>query len=91
MGDGYRVEAEITVRDLPNVLQIPNSSLFRHNRTWHVFVIENRLAIIRALDIGEQNQTHTEVLSGLEKGEEVILYPSDSISNYSKVVPLKTK
>lgn len=86
LGDGYRVEADITVKELPNVLQIPNSSLFRHQRKWHVFVVVDDTAVMKPVIIGAQNEMATEVVSGLQVGQAVILYPSDSISDHAKVV-----
>ncbi len=85
LGDGYRVEAEITVKELNNVLQVPNSSLFRNQRKWHVFVVENNVAVMKEVSIGEQNETHTEVTKGLAVDEDVILYPNDKIKSQTKV------
>lgn len=85
LGDGYRIEARITISQLDNALQIPNSSLFRHQRQWHVFTIVDDKAVMRAVDIGLQNETHTEVLQGLQRDEEVIVYPNDQISNGVKI------
>ncbi|QEG20437.1 efflux RND transporter periplasmic adaptor subunit [Mariniblastus fucicola] len=86
LGDGFRVEAEITVAHLPNALQIPNSSLFRHQRKWHVFIVKDDYAILTQVEIGAQNETHTEVKSGLEPGDVVVLYPDDAIENESRVI-----
>lgn len=86
LGDGFRVEAEITVDELPNVVQVPNSTLFRYQRKWHVFVVENGVALMKPVGIGVQNETHTAIESGLSQGDEVILYPSDNINDKSKVV-----
>lgn len=86
LGDGFRVETEIVVNRLNNVLQVPNSSLFRHQREWHVFTVENDLAEMIPVSIGAQNETHTQILEGLSKDDEVILYPSDSIQSKTKVV-----
>ena len=86
LGDGFRVEAEITVERLNNVLQIPNSSLFRHQREWHVFVVEEDTAIMKPVSIGAQNETHTQIIEGLAKDDEVILYPSDAITSQTKIV-----
>lgn len=86
LGDGFRVETEIIVDHLNNVLQVPNSSLFRHQREWHVFSVEDGLAVLKPVSIGAQNETHTQILNGLSKDDEVILYPSDSIKAQTKVV-----
>ena len=85
LGDGYRIEARITVETLPAVVQIPNSSLFRHRGQWHVFLVADEVAQMQPVDIGKQNDSHTEVVSGINQGERVVLYPSDQIRNGSRV------
>jgi len=89
LGDGYRVEARITVDQLNNVLLIPNSALFRHQREWHVFRIVDNRALMQPVKIGLQNESQTQILEGLNPKDEVILYPSDAISSNTKVVRIK--
>ncbi len=79
LGDGYRVEARVTINELKNVLMVPNSALFRYQRKWHVFTIVDGVAQMKAVDIGAQNESHTQILTGLEQRDEVIIYPSDQI------------
>ena len=83
LGDGYRVEAEITVDHAQGVLQVPSSGLFRHRREWHVFVVAGNRAEMRKVKIGLQNDSQTQVLSGLDQGERVVIYPSDKIEDGS--------
>jgi HlyD family secretion protein len=79
LGDGYRVEARITVEELKAALLIPNSALFRYQHRWHVLAVSQGQAELRSVDIGLQNESLTEVLSGLVEGEQVIQYPSDQL------------
>lgn len=85
LGDGFRVEADITVKQVPNALQVPNSSLFRYQREWHVFVVEADRSVRRKVSIGDQNDSHTEIRTGIEPGETVILFPSDSVTNDGRI------
>ena len=79
LGDGYRVEARISVWEGKDVLRVPASAVFRSEESWAAFVVEDGEAIVRAVELGESNGIETEVLSGLEEGEMVIAYPSDSV------------
>ena len=88
LGDGFRIEARITVAVLPDVLMIPNSALFRHRRQWHVFVVENDQASLRAVETGQQNQSHTAITAGLNAGDVVVVYPGDELSTGATVRPL---
>jgi HlyD family secretion protein len=79
LGDGYRVEASISVWEDEDVLRVPASAVFRHDEQWATFVVENGEAVVRKAEFGESNGLETEVVSGLEEGETVIAYPSDSV------------
>jgi len=79
LGDGYRVEARISVWEGKDVLRVPASAVFRSEDSWATFVVEDGTAVIRTVELGETNGLETEVLSGLEEGEMVIAYPSDSV------------
>jgi len=79
LGDGYRVEARISVWEGKDVLRVPASAVFRSEDSWATFVVEDDAAVIRTVELGETNGLETEVLSGLEEGEMVIAYPSDSV------------
>ena len=79
LGDGYRVEARISVWEGKDVLRVPASAVFRSEEAWATFVVEEGTAVVRTVKLGETNGLETEVLSGLEEGEAVIAYPSDSV------------
>jgi len=79
LGDGYRVEARISVWEGEDVLRLPASAVFRSEEAWATFVVEEGTATLRAVEIGETNGLETEVLGGLEEGDLVIAYPSDSV------------
>jgi HlyD family secretion protein len=88
LGDGYRVEARITVEELKDVLLIPNSALFRYQREWHVLSIVAGYATLQQVSVGLQNDSHTQILSGLKDGDQVIVYPSDDLKPGTYVRPV---
>lgn len=79
LGDGYRVEARVSVWEGKDVLRVPASAVFRSEEAWATFVVEEGTAVLRSVEIGETNGLETEVLSGLDEGDTVIAYPSDSV------------
>ena len=87
LGDGYRVEARISVWEGQDVLKVPASAVFRSEEAWATFVVEEGTAVLRRVDIGESNGLETEVLSGLQEGDTVIAYPSDSVRDGVSVEP----
>ncbi|TWU46052.1 Macrolide export protein MacA [Novipirellula aureliae] len=80
LGDGYRIEARITVNQLDNAILVPNSSLFRHDRRWHVLAVEKGKAMLKPVETGLQNESQTQIVGGLAEGDSVIEYPSDKLS-----------
>ncbi|MCA9058263.1 MAG: efflux RND transporter periplasmic adaptor subunit [Planctomycetaceae bacterium] len=88
LGDGYRVEGQITIERLDDVLLIPNSALFRHRHEWHVLTLRDGRAVLTPVTVGQQNESHAEITAGLQQGETVIVYPSDRIADGTRVQPV---
>jgi HlyD family secretion protein len=85
LGDGYRVEARFMLWEGQDVLQVPQSAIFRHGGGWAVFIIENKRARLRPVELGHKSGLRAEILSGLEGGEEVINHPDNSIEDNTRV------
>jgi HlyD family secretion protein len=83
--DGYRVEARIVVWKQSDVLVIPTSALFRRDGAWMCFVVREGRAWETKLDIGQQNGTDAEVLSGAEVDDVIVEHPSDRVTNGVRV------
>ena len=81
LGHGYRVVVQIAVWSKENVVQIPIGAMFRSVSSWSVFVVEDGVARIRKIEIGQMSQSQAEVLAGLQVGEHVILYPNDKLED----------
>ena len=85
LGDNFRVQAKIVLREAGNVLQVPVSSLFRGKDDWHLFVIENGKAIERSVRIGMRGTFQAEVLSGVSAGQKVVVHPTNELKNGASV------
>jgi len=86
LGHDYRVIVRIVVNEQTDVLRVPVSALFRRGEDWAVFVREEGRAQLRTIALGARNFEWAQVTDGLAEGTEVILYPSDRISNGVRVV-----
>lgn len=78
---GYRVELRIVIWEEDDVLLVPTGALFREKDAWAVFVVTNGFAEKREVSLGRQNGLEAEVLGGIERGEQVVLYPSELIKD----------
>ena len=85
LGDGYRVEGRIVVWQADDVLKVPVSSLFRRGESWSLFVVENGEARLRDVEVGQRTSFEAEIKAGLEAGAEVIVHPSNRITDGTRV------
>jgi len=86
LGDGYRVEARFVLWYGDDVLQVPASSLFRFNNGWAVFVVENGRAKRREVSVGRRTGLAAQILDGVQRGEVVIVHPSDEVEDGRRVM-----
>jgi HlyD family secretion protein len=85
LGDGYRVEGRVVVWQADDVLQVPVSALFRRGETWNLFLIENGVAHLREVAVGQRTPFAAEIKSGLQEGTRVIVHPSNQITDGTRV------
>ena len=89
VGDGFRVEARIIVWETSQALKVPTGALFRRGDQWGAFVLANARAQLRIVKVGRSSGTETQVMDGLEDGEEIILYPGSRVREGQRVKPIK--
>lgn len=85
LGDRFRVEVRIAVWHRDDVLVIPAGALFREGGAWKTFVLRDDKARAVAVEAGRTDGRHTEVISGLQAGDEVLLHPPDTVKDGSPV------
>ncbi|KAA5804501.1 efflux RND transporter periplasmic adaptor subunit [Alkalicaulis satelles] len=85
LGHGYRVRAAVEVWRGEDVLTAPVAALFRHEGGWAVFAVENGRARLRRVETGPNDGRTAHIVSGLNPGERVVLYPSDRIHDGARV------
>jgi HlyD family secretion protein len=85
LGDGYRVEAHITVWDAPDVVRVPASAVFRQENGWALFQVADGRAKLTKVELGQRTTREVQVVKGLNGGEKVIVHPSDKIADGVKV------
>jgi len=88
LGDHFRVEARIVAWETNQTLKVPAGALFRRGEQWAAFVVANGRARLKVVEAGRSSGTETQVLKGLESGEEVILYPGSRVQEGQRVKPI---
>ena len=89
LGDNFRVEARVIVWESARVLKVPVSALFRRGSSWSAYVVRDGRAALVSVSAGRTSGTETQVLEGLQEGDEVILYPGDRVTDGQRVQPIK--
>lgn len=70
---GYSADISVILDRKDNVLRLPSEAILVGNRIW--VISENGFLSRRAVDVGIGDWSFTEVTSGLEEGEQVVLSP----------------
>jgi len=81
LGHDFRVVVHVAVWKADDALTVPLGALFRKGDDWAVLTLRDGRAHSTAVEIGHRNARSAEVLSGLSRGDKVVLHPSDRISD----------
>ncbi|MBL4756201.1 MAG: HlyD family efflux transporter periplasmic adaptor subunit [Rhizobiales bacterium] len=81
LGHAFRVLVRLQVSQNEDALRVPLGALFRVGNDWAVFVNDDGVASERHIVLGRFSDIYAEVLDGMTAGENVIVYPSDQISD----------
>lgn len=87
LADGFRLNDYITVFREENATTLPVGALFRTEGDWAVFKFEKGRAVKTKVKISRRNPEKAMLDSGLEPGDQVIVYPSDEIRDGARVAP----
>ena len=79
LGHGYRVEAAVTIWRQEDIVQLPVAALFRSDGQWAVYRVEEGRATLRTVEIGQENGRMAQIISGLEAGDTIVMYPGPQI------------
>lgn len=82
---GYEMTVKIITRSKKGTLLIPEKTVFNYQGKDHVFVNEEGLARLRAIEKGLEGNDMVEVLKGLNEGEQIILSPDETLEEGTKI------
>ena len=85
LGDAYRVEVRIVVWKEDGVLKAPVGTLFRRGEGWGVFVVEDGVARLQDVELGQRNEIEGQILKGLTEGQVLVMHPPDTLTSGTKV------
>lgn len=85
LGDGYRVEIRVIVWESADVVKVPVGTLFRRGEDWAVFVVDNGIARVQPVTIGQRNDIEAEITGGVSPGQMLVLHPPDTLTDGARV------
>jgi HlyD family secretion protein len=85
LGTGYRVVARFVLWAEGDVLQVPQSALFRHDGGWAVFVVRGGRAERLPVDVGYRSGLRAQITDGLSEGARVVTHPGEQLSDGARV------
>jgi HlyD family secretion protein len=79
LGDGYHIEARLTLWRGERVVKVPLLAVFRHGGGSAVFRLDGDTARLVPITLGHRGTLDVEVTSGLGPGERVVVHPGDKV------------
>lgn len=84
-GDGFRVNLRVIVSRQANVTRVPVDALVRDGADWAVFRVAHGKALLTPVRVEEAGDAYRRVVTGLVQGDEVVLYPGDTLKSGDQV------
>ncbi len=75
----------VVIWSADDALAVPVSALFRKGDDWAVYAVDNGRAQTKVVKVGHRNNRLAELLAGVPAGTQVVLHPSDRISDGTRV------
>jgi HlyD family secretion protein len=91
LGDAYRVDARVVIWEGDKVLKVNAGSIFRDDDGWAVYKIVDGRARHTRVEVGQSSGLETEIIKGLQPGDQVVAYPSDQVSDGVRVTSRPTR
>jgi HlyD family secretion protein len=87
LGDGYRVGVRIVTSSADGALQVPVGAVFpvEDEGVMAVYRLEGERVRLQPVEVGARNGTQAWVKSGLQPGQEVVVYPPGALRDGARV------
>jgi HlyD family secretion protein len=87
LGDGYRVAVRIVTLSVDAALQVPVGAVFpvEDEGVMAVFRLEGGRARLQPVEVAARNGTQAWIRSGLQPGQDVVIYPSTAVRDGTRV------
>ena len=93
-GDGlqahdFRVDVRVVLGEAKNAVRAPLGALFRRGQGWALYKVVDGRAVLTEVKVAEADPHFRAITSGVAEGDCVIVFPSSSISDGTRIKPRK--
>jgi HlyD family secretion protein len=85
LGDGFSVDVQILIQELPDAIRVPSSALFRTGDGWALYAIIEGRARRRVVEVAARGDSTAAIRAGVRPGEKVIVHPGDEVTDGARV------
>ncbi len=85
MGEGFQVRCRLIAKRRENSLALPVGALFREGNNWALYRVVKQRAVKTAVKISESSGNTALIESGINEGDEVVLFPGEKIRDGVRV------
>lgn len=85
LGDGFSVDMQIVVQELPDAIRVPASALFRDRDGWALYAVVDGRARRRRVDVAARGGGTAAVREGVHPGDKVLVHPGDEVADGVRV------
>lgn len=83
----FRVDVRVVVQEAKNAVRVPLGALFRRGDGWALYKVLDGRAALTEVAVAEADSRFRAVSSGVAEGDPVIVFPSTSIGDGTRVKP----
>jgi HlyD family secretion protein len=87
----FRVDVRVIVGEAKNAVRVPLGALFRHGSGWALYKVVDGRAKLTEVQVAEADSHFRAVTSGINEGEEVIVFPGATIADDVRIKARKAK
>lgn len=85
MGEGFQVRCRLIIKRKAESLTLPVGALFREGEAWALYRVVKQHAQKTVVRVAESSGNTALIESGVNEGDEVVLFPGEKIGNGVKV------
>ena len=81
----FRVDVRVVVGEAKNTVRVPLGALFRQGPGWAIYKVVDGRAALTEVQAAESDPHFRAVTSGVTEGDSVIVFPSNTISDGTRI------